>query len=894
MKKKAWQFIDHEGTFRWDAAADMRSLYFPLCNSAGLMSSITPDLHGDIRSSFNSFLIEPVSRIGLSNSKVSRNFWIHINPNKIWSATGVSKDSQLQQKDICSFKAGLLWQSVNRRNPRIGLASEILSFIPASGEPVEIMQVTLTNISAKPIRYTAIGAIPIFARSAHNLFDHRHVTSLLQRITLQKFGLTVKPTLLFDEAGHKINTTTYFVLGIDHSGQGPQYIYPTQAEYSGDSGDLEAPEVIYQNRLPSRKLISQGQEGMGALRFRRSALKPKEFHSYIILLGINDNSLKIPKLLAKFNSPAKVTAAFTATKKFWTGLSSEISLSCAQPDQENWFRWVSIQPTLRKIFGCSYLPDFDYGKGGRGWRDLWQDALSLIIKDPQDARETLINNFSGVRIDGSNATIIGSKPGEFIADRNNISRVWMDHGVWPLLTINLYINQTGDLNILLTPISYFRDHQLHRSSLRDQQWTPEKGKQLKTQFGQIYEGSLLEHILVQTLVQFFNVGAHNCIRLENADWNDGLDMAGQHGESVAFSCMYAANLKTLCALLSRINPQEIVILKELKLLLDTLNQPVAYDNPQEKQALLKRYFAAVSPEVSGDKITLSIAGIIADLTKKAEFLGQHIRANEWLKEGFFNGYYDNKLQRVEGRKNGIVRMTLTGQTFPILSGVANDEQIRQIIKSVNTNLRDKKHGGLRLNTDFEAEQPDLGRAFSFVYGEKENGAFFNHMQIMYAYGLYARGYAQEGFRVLNTIFRMAADSTTSKIHPGLPEYFNNEGRGMYSYLTGSASWYVLTTLTQVFGVNVEYGNLLIEPKLVREQFASSKQISINAIFAEKRIEVIYTNPRRKEYGQYAIQNITLNAKTIAADINQLRYLIGRADFLAAAGQKRNTINVLLD
>ena len=59
--------------------------------------------------------------------------------------------------------------------------------------------------------------------------------------------------------------------------------------------------------------------------------------------------------------------------------------------------------------------------------------------------ELLFGNFAGVRFDGSNATIIGSAPGEFKADRNNIPRVWMDHGAWPLLTTKLYIDQTGDL-----------------------------------------------------------------------------------------------------------------------------------------------------------------------------------------------------------------------------------------------------------------------------------------------------------------------------------------------------------------------------------------------------------------------------------------------------------------
>ena len=43
--------------------------------------------------------------------------------------------------------------------------------------------------------------------------------------------------------------------------------------------------------------------------------------------------------------------------------------------------------------------------------------------NPDGVREMLLNNFQGVRIDGTNATIIGSKEGTFIADRNQITRV---------------------------------------------------------------------------------------------------------------------------------------------------------------------------------------------------------------------------------------------------------------------------------------------------------------------------------------------------------------------------------------------------------------------------------------------------------------------------------------
>lgn len=82
------------------------------------------------------------------------------------------------------------------------------------------------------------------------------------------------------------------------------------------------------------------------------------------------------------------------------------------------------------------------------WRDLWQDSLALLLNDAKDVRNRLISYYGGVRIDGSNATIIDQTPGKFIADRNSIVRVWMDHGMWPLLTTSLYIHQTGDGDIL--------------------------------------------------------------------------------------------------------------------------------------------------------------------------------------------------------------------------------------------------------------------------------------------------------------------------------------------------------------------------------------------------------------------------------------------------------------
>ncbi len=874
MSDKLWRFIDNVGSFTSGSADGINSLYFPLANEA-IMSSITPDLHGDIKSAQNSFLLTPVSRQDLIDSRSSRNFWIRKGDGSIYSLASKIEPSPL-------VKAGLLWQEVAKENT--GLKSEILSFVPSSGEPVEIMRVRLTNISRRKIDLIPTAAIPIYARGANNIRDHRQVTSLLQRISLTKYGVMVKPTLSFDESGHKPNKNNYFVFGWDEKFKAPQYIYPTQEMFCGDAGNLEAPEAILKDVLPSKASL-QGKEAMGALRFRNINLKPGQSHSYIIIMGICEDKNKIPKIIAKFNNLKKIDVAFKNTKEFWVGISGKISVSTSDKDFDNWLRWVSIQPTLRKIFGCSFLPDFDYGKGGRGWRDLWQDCLGLILNDPQDMQKILLNNFSGVRIDGSNATIIGKKPGEFLADRNDIARVWMDHGVWPLLTLELYINETGDKGILFKDAPYFADQHIWRSQKLNRNL---KANKLTMRSGKIYQGTIFEHLLVQNLVQFFNVGAHNHVRLEGADWNDGLDMAPEHGESVAFSAMYARNLWSLAQILEESQVKEVFIAEELKKLLSKCN----YNNIKLKRAILENYFKSVESGLSGKRVSISVVQLCANLREKSSWMAAHIRNQEWLRENFFNGYYDNTKAQVEGRRAGVLRMMLQSQVFPIMAQVASDAQIKAIIKSIEKYLWDKKSSGYRLNTDFKQEEHNFGRAFSFVYGDKENGAVFSHMVVMYAYALYKRGLIKEGWRSLNSLYKLVLNTEKSKIYPCLPEYFNLEGRGMYSYLTGSASWFMLTLLTESFGIKAKDGNLAITPKLVLEQFKNNSTIAINRTFAGRKLQISFSNPQRLEYGRYSIKSIKLNSFYLAPQDPQ-SITLSRKIITRLPSNKTHSINISL-
>jgi cellobiose phosphorylase len=907
-RKRGWTFINNEGEFVIDNPQKTSYLYFPLANEAGMMSSITPTLHGDIKTSQNTFLMAPASPEELHNSRAARNFWIFVEGYGAWSASGNSPRQAVQNfedddNETARLEVGFLYHKITRENKALGLRAEIINFVPVNEDKVELMKVTITNFKNEALRFTPTAAIPLYGRSADNIRDHRHVTSLLHRITTNTYGIAVKPSLSFDERGHKLNNVVYSVQGSEELGEAPVGFFPVTEDYIGEGGSLEWPETIVKNlnNYCNAGESFEGFEAVGALRFKDAVIEPGKSKSFIIVMSISEESHDLERLSSKYCLEKSFNIEFERNKSYWKARLDKLSINSGDEIFNGWIKWVTLQPMLRRIYGCSFMPHHDYGRGGRGWRDLWQDCLALLIMNPKEVRELLYNNYAGVRIDGSNATIIGSKPGEFIADRNNIARIWMDHGVWPFLTTKLYIDQSGDLDFLLENQLYFKDKTINRASDVDTNWKAEEGNKLKTQNGLLYEGTILEHILIENLTPFYNVGEHNNIRLEGADWNDGLDMAAEKGESVAFTAFYGSNLIELGKLLKALKDlrgvEKVQIAEEMLILLDTLNEKIDYSCVSEKHNILNKYYNSCRSNVSGEKITVSIDALSKDLDEKGRFIINHIRSNEWIKdrEGFewFNGYYDNAGNRVEGDHENGVRMILTSQVFTTMSGAATDEQVEKIVASANKYLMDSKVGGYRLNTNFHEVKLNMGRLFGFAYGHKENGAMFSHMAVMYANALYQRGFVSEGHAVVESIYKHCADFEKSRIYPGVPEYINEKGRGMYHYLTGSASWLLLTVLNEVYGVKGSLGDLVLQPKLMISQLDDALEAKITTIFAGRKLNIVYRNNSKLNYKEYKIGSIKVDNNKIQLENMTGRAVIGRTVIEALGEDEEHEVLVEL-
>ncbi|BCR35784.1 GH36-type glycosyl hydrolase domain-containing protein [Mariniplasma anaerobium] len=808
--------------------------YFPMFNLKGFRSSITPFFGGDVKTDLHHYATEPTSELGLFEHTQSRNVIFDIDHNLYF----LNGQTQLQQNDSIDYEVGPLYQKVNRHNKLHDISTT--SFVLLN-EMAEVHEIVYTNKTKKDQHIKVTTATPMYARSVDNLHDHRHVTSLLNTIDVLNGAIKVKPTLSFDERGHQVNDTTYYFIASSDDMHIKGYI-PTQEDYL-NQGSFHFPKGL--DKLKEQGYHIDGYEAMGGIAFDGIIIKPNESVTFYMAIAIQKEDMDINQFRKTYLSTSGFHKALDEVIAFFETYLSQLKFEIDTDETSKQLNWVSLQPLLRRYYGNSFMPHHDYGKGGRGWRDLWQDLLALIMMNDDSVYELLYSNFQGVRIDGSNATIIGDQPGEFKADRNQITRVWSDHGVWPLITTKLYIDETGDVDFLLKEQSYFSDQFTHYT--RQIKKINEQNI-LIDENNKIYKGSILEHLLIENLVGFHNIGKHGFTRLEDADWNDGLDMAHENGETIAFTHMYAENLSILAHLLKSTNLKSINLLDDIEVLLT-------------KNANLQTYFDRVS-QFKGNKVSFNINYLFERLMKLSEDKKKFINDNAY-EENKYQSYYDKNGELLDDKTS----IALTGQAMALIAHTPTQEQAQKIAFHTKEKLFDTSVGGYHLNTNYQKVLTNMGRAFGFAYNHKENGAVFAHMAMMYAYGLYEYNLVDEARQATFQLLKQA-QKEDSQVLAGIPEYFSDKGHGKYSYLTGSASWLLLLLRKQIFGLEFNLGKLTLNPKLTKEDFINQSASIVTNIFG-KTVKITYHNPKNLDYGQYKIKDIFINDKEVHMPITKI-------------------------
>lgn len=748
-----------------------QGIYFPLMNQKGLKGFITPFFAGHLAIDHDHYVLEPTSERNLYHH-TSRNVMFFIN-NKRYDLNGLLPH---QLETTFTYETGLSYQKVTREVDQIII--ETTSFL-VSETNVERHKIKVVNHHDFPVTFQAISAVELYGRSAENQRDHRHVTSLLNVTEFHPQVVLMQPTLHFDETGHHLNAYTYGVsfqmIGHENLGASPtldRFIGEGSLLYPKGLDDIVASGTFY------------GYETIASFQTEVITLQPNEEKNIMLAIGVDKNKENLKQSLIDALDYHSFDLELKRSERFYQPYINDLSFQLISKEVSQRLQFVSLQPLFRRVMGNSYLPHHDYGKGGRGWRDLWQDLIALnMYYDPQ-VYDMLYQYFKGIRLDGSNATIIGDQPGSFKADRNAITRVWSDHGAWPLITLLMYIHETGDLAFLMRKQAYFSDHLYGYGKFKTQD---------KPGFTE-YQGTILEHILIQHVVALHHVGAHGYIKLMDADWNDGLDMGHEHGETIAFTMMYANNINALIELIERLDVETFELYEPIQhVILNTIS--------------LDEYFQTREIKVS----VISKVDLVDALEKLYEKHLKHLQ--KAFVDDIYQSYYGHQGKLLDDSNT----VMLTGQAMALLNKIATQDQAIKLAKKTKQKLYQQHLGGYQLNSMYQKEKKPLGRAFYFAYGHKENGAVFSHMVMMYAYGLYQYNLKHDGREAWLTVLEQAMN-TNSQVYEGIPEYFNDQGKGKYLYLTGSASWLLYLLRHQVFGLKFKFGKLFLEPQLTRKDF----------------------------------------------------------------------------
>ncbi len=263
-------------------------------------------------------------------------------------------------------------------------------------------------------------------------------------------GVEVKPKLSFDERGHQKNEVTYFVYGVTGNGETPEQFFPVTEDFIGEGGSLTAPLAVKNNAEGAEAGIQiDGKEALGGLKFRSVALEKRRdgvIHHHHRALRRQQQWRRCGRWLSP-DSTDKVRDAIHKTNDYWQE-KVNVWFQTGNKTADSYLRWICFQPILRRLYGCSFFRITTMARAAGMAGSLWQDCLSLLFMNPDGVRQMIVDNYGGVRMDGTNATIIGEKQGRVQGGSKQHYARLDGSRFWPFLTTKLYIDQTGTFKFL--------------------------------------------------------------------------------------------------------------------------------------------------------------------------------------------------------------------------------------------------------------------------------------------------------------------------------------------------------------------------------------------------------------------------------------------------------------
>jgi cellobiose phosphorylase len=203
---------------------------------------------------------------------------------------------------------------------------------------------------------------------------------------------------------------------------------------------------------------------------------------------------------------------------------------------------------------------------------------------------------------------------------------------------------------------------------------------------------------------------------------------------------------------------------------------------------------------------------------------------EKLKKAMMKHAYDGKWFMLATKDSGEVmgvrsckqgKIHLNPQTWAVISGLVAGKEAKKIMAAAEKWLY-RDYGILLFTPAYSVVDKNVGYLTRYAPGIRENGGVYTHAA---TWAIWAQAAAGNTAKVYDTAARILPPLLSAKdpdkykgepyVTPGNiegPESIN-EGKGAWTWYSGSSAWLFRCVTERLLGVRVEHGKLVVDPKL---------------------------------------------------------------------------------
>lgn len=455
----------------------------------------------------------------------------------------------------------------------------------------------------------------------------------------------------------------------------------------------------------------------------------------------------------KYYEETEVEKAIQEVENYWNQKTGIIKVKTPSEKINLYMNtWLIYQTLTSRLFGRT---GFYQSGGATGYRDQLQDSMGMKWIDIELLKKQIIK-----------AAKHQFKEGDVMhwwheENQSGIRTHISDDLLWLPYSVLEYTEFTEDMSILDEPAEYVTGIELDG----------EKEKYDKYRYTEEKE-TIYEHCM-KAINKSLNFGENGFPKIGTGDWNDGFNMLGHKGKGESIWLGF--------------------------FLYDILNRWDKILEYKEKEEERKRF----------EKIK-------NDLKKS---LNQNGWDGNWYKraindDGIVIGSSNSKECKIDS----------IAQSWAIISEAGNNDKKHIALESARKHLIDEETGIIKVLTPgFKDGEINPGYIKKYPEGVRENGGQYTHASIWLIMAFAKMGFLEEAIKYLEMINPISHTETKEKANkykiepyviPG--DIYSNKsmnGRGGWSWYTGSSSWYYKACLENILGLTKKGERLYLPSKI---------------------------------------------------------------------------------